>query len=275
MKSFSLPACIAIIAIFTAYGHAGNTCQARVLASIEVSGASLSLADLLSPDSCPAIRRAASGIRLGAAPREGSPRVMEGSQVRARLEELFHKELVDRGSSGNSSREPLLAEVPERISIRHSGSRASCTEIESRILPGDFSQEADCGAVERIPRDAAVELAGKSWDPVLGNWNFVARCAHPSDCVPFLVRAKSSSLPPVINGTSRQDVAAAALDSKLLLRPGQTTPLLWDEDGIRLTAPAVCLDRGAAGETVRARILQSGRIVHAIVLSTGGLRFQS
>ena len=35
---------------------------------------------------------------------------------------------------------------------------------------------------------------------------------------------------------------------KPLVRPGQTVTLLWDQDGIRLTVPAVSLDRGGAGE---------------------------
>ena len=60
-----------------------------------------------------------------------------------------------------------------------------------------------------------------------------------------------------------------------LVHPGETVTLLWDQDGIRLLVPAVCLDPGRAGEPVRASIVRSGRTIRAIVESAGTLRAAS
>lgn len=59
------------------------------------------------------------------------------------------------------------------------------------------------------------------------------------------------------------------------VRPGQTVLLVWDAEGVRLMAPAVCLDRGGIGERVRARIRSSGRVLTAVVASAGELRASS
>jgi flagella basal body P-ring formation protein FlgA len=48
--------------------------------------------------------------------------------------------------------------------------------------------------------------------------------------------------------------------------------LLWDQNGIRLTVPTVCLESGAPGKQIRTRIIPSGRVVRAIVVSAGMLR---
>jgi hypothetical protein len=61
----------------------------------------------------------------------------------------------------------------------------------------------------------------------------------------------------------------------VMVRPGQTVILVWDQDGIRMQLPALCLDRGGNGSQVRARILQSGAVVRATVVGVGSLRMIS
>jgi hypothetical protein len=60
-----------------------------------------------------------------------------------------------------------------------------------------------------------------------------------------------------------------------LVRPGQPAMLVWDGDGIRVVVPVTCLDRGAPGESVRARITPSGTVVRAVVIEAGVLRAMS
>jgi hypothetical protein len=60
-----------------------------------------------------------------------------------------------------------------------------------------------------------------------------------------------------------------------LVKSGQRVELLWEQDGIRLRASAVCLEPGAAGDTVRAKFARTGRVVHALVLADGSLRATS
>jgi hypothetical protein len=59
------------------------------------------------------------------------------------------------------------------------------------------------------------------------------------------------------------------------VRPGQTVILVWDQDGIRLQVPALCLEAGILGAKVRARILRGNRVVRAIVESGKSLRVVS
>ena len=70
-------------------------------------------------------------------------------------------------------------------------------------------------------------------------------------------------------------MAKAATPEKPLVRPGEAVTLLWDQDGIRLVVPAICLDKGTAGDAVRARIVRGGRLVRAVVESAGRLRVAS
>jgi hypothetical protein len=86
--------------------------------------------------------------------------------------------------------------------------------------------------------------------------------------VPPEPRKRSAPRPP----NSLPPAAPPAPANGDLVRRGQTVILVWDQDGIRVQVPAQCLDRGALGGEVRARILQSGVVVRATVVGAGGLR---
>jgi len=273
-----------------------SSCQVTVRASVEVAG-EFSLADLLGRGTCSKMLGAAAQVRMGSAPVAGSVRVLEGREVRAAVQKVVQKL---KGNLGREAGEfaPLL--VPERITVRRAGARASCADI-ARSIPGTSPGTADCGAADRIARDAALEFSRPAWDPALGRWQLYARCVHPADCVPFLVRlrgrdagagagagegAEAEAETATEAGKARSPMARlAAMSSQsvgqaasgrgravALVRPGQAVTLLWDQDGIRLVIPAVALDPGAPGERVRARIVRGGRLVRAVVVSAGMVR---
>jgi len=258
-------------------GAAGQSeCNVTVPANVEVAAGEFSLADLLAPGGCPELARAAVSVRLGSAPAAGSARVLEGGDVRSRLRKLAE-------ASGINARLERMR-VPERITVRRAGARASCADIQTEILAAlpaqpsqtmATSQDADCGAAGRIPYGTHLELMRKVWDPVLASWNVSTRCVPVADCVPFLVRVrKRGSQPPVLASLPRTAVPREDA-SRPLVRRGQTVSLLWDQDGIRLVVPAVCLDAGGAGQRVRARISPGGRVVRAVVESAAMLRAAS
>jgi hypothetical protein len=283
-------------------------CPAKVVARVEVPDGEFSLTDLLAPDTCPALRQAAAGVALGHAPLAGSERVFTGSEVRAQLNNL--------AVSLPSTTEFAITSVPERIVVRRAGPRATCAEIGLRIadntpesalssassppqsaagpsLLWDVSwqdpslqktswQKNMCGGAGRIPQQAALEITKKVWDAGLRSWKVSVRCRHPGDCVPFLVRSPGQGLPSrssvLPNGQSSTASTIAAATGTPLVRPGQTVTLTWDQGGIRLVVPAVCLDLGGPGEVVRARILGGdggGRLMRAVVESAGRLRVTS
>lgn len=289
MKPLLIAAGFAGLSLLPCASSAQQACRVAVKASVEVSGREFSLADLLAPDSCPGLVRAASRVHLGSAPLAGSPRVLAGDDVRD-----FFRKMADGTGRGAYASASLT--IPQRVIVRSAGARASCTEIGTRVLAHRGTAQAlasttfDCGAADRIPRDAPVESTRTVWDAALGSWEVSARCIHPSDCVPFLVRvsALDSQLETArsihseetakasLKRTAPVDEAALSpLSRNPLVRPGETVSLLWDQDGIRVVVPAVCLDRGGPGERVRARILQGGRLISAIVVSAGRLRAAS
>lgn len=71
---------------------------------------------------------------------------------------------------------------------------------------------------------------------------------------------------------SRSHAAPSAPATEEAVRPGQTLELTWDQGGIRVEVPALCLDRGKIGGEVRARIRNGGAVVRAIVESASSLR---
>jgi len=257
---------------------------AAVRSEVEIATGELALSDLLGPGACPAMLLAARRVRLGKAPLAGSVRVFDGNQVRA-----FIRKMEGAEFSGSWN-------VPPRITVRRVGNRDSCADLANQILatlpsPTDDARPVrtmDCGAAGRIPQEAPLELSKAVWNPGLASFEISARCKHPADCVPFLVRvreerspgtpksaprASTVSIAAVIASSPSRAVGASQLaDQRPLVHSGQTATLVWDQDGIRLLVPVLCLDPGGPGQPVRARILRGGRVIHAIVVSAGRLR---
>lgn len=241
-------------------------CRVVMAESVEVRSEVFSLADLLPATGCAQLSPYASQVVLGKIPREGGVRVLDGANVLALLSQLAHRE------ENNGS---VSFDVPPRISVRRWGSGLSCSEIADRIFTRSDavgrSNSAECAVPGLIPRDASLELVRRFWDPALGNWNLIARCAHASDCIPFLLRLPESSQSPklVPSGSARLDAArpgSANPAEPPLVRAGQRATLVWDQAGIRAVLPAVSLDAGRAGARIRVRLVSGGRIVHATVM---------
>jgi hypothetical protein len=285
MKPFLIAAGIVSFSLVAGVSPGHASCRVTARASVEVSG-EFSLADLLGSGSCLPLRRAAAQVALGSAPVTGSVRVLAGNEVRALVQKLA-------AGLGQDAGEFVTIVVPERITVRRAGARASCADIARSIAVTSTSAgPADCGAADRIPHDASLEFSPPAWDPALRSWQLYARCVHPADCVPFLVRLRGRD--PGVGaeagaateaGKARSTIARLAASSQsqgqtasgparalALVHPGQPVTLLWDQDGIRLVIPAVALDRGAPGEPVRARIVRGGRLVRAVVVGAGMVR---
>lgn len=276
MKRFLNAACFSALLLVAAFSECQSSCPVIALGEVQASGTVLSLADLLSPGSCPAVRRSAAQVRLGAAPLDGSVRVFEGNQIRGLLEPF----VLD---SETTQRAVLF--VPERIRVHRARRRSSCAEIEAKVfsVSGSAPNDADCGAAGRIAEDAALSVTHKHWDSALRSWVFSAHCTRPSDCVPFLIRVPGdreqtdavAGFSGESNSASPRSMDAGQAELNLLIRPGDKASLLWDQDGIRLTIPAVCMDKGRAGDTVRVRLEPSHRIVRAVVVNPKVLRIES
>jgi Chaperone for flagella basal body P-ring formation len=305
-------------------------CEAdRVADRIEVSGGEITLADFLPASGCPDRRQAAARVRLGRAPLAGSVRVFAGAEVQAQMNRLAAEYTAEHaakdaakpgaahvaeGEDKNEDKDEdgslqwASLSVPERITVRSRGARASCADLAKRILAGiapgaarsslaesaanksirpapgaGSAPDVDCGAADRIPEDAPVEVIRATWDAALKTWDISAGCVHPSDCVPFLVRLRGGdqpARPALVRFALRESPAGEPVSHKAasptgdspLVRSGDKAILSWDRGGIRLLVPVVCLAAGTLGQTVRARIAGTGRILEATVAAPGQLR---
>ena len=247
-------------------------CEANFLNSVELRGQELTLADVLDPGTCPSLLRSAAQVSLGKAPLEGCDRVLEGREVRALVDRIaFSKGIgikIDGFGGGN---------VPERIVVRRSGSHLSCSDIAAKIISHREQNVqnggVNCGALRRIRKDVSLNTMRKSWDPALQSWEFTVRCARAMDCVPFLVRVAGSDSGNPDGMLETWGAARSRPESIVnpLVHAGKKSTLLWDQDGIRVILPAICLDSGKQGDTVRVRLESGSRIMQATVTAEGTL----
>jgi hypothetical protein len=297
MKRTQIFGSLAVLAISCFPAAALPRCAAIGLrANAEVGDSGISLADLLTAESCPALRHAAASVWLGNSPQPGSTRVFDSSEIRRAFHQLALADPLAKAAADVHSPEGI---VPERIVVRRAGAKASCGEIGDFVsrtlrarMPVDASltsarelttaqplpgRELDCGRAGRIPRDAPLELIRAFWDPALQGWEYSLRCVRPSDCVPFLVRQIPAASKPGAASKTASDLRfpkgqPQSANAPVAVQVGQTATLFWEQDGIRAVLPVTCLDRGAVGSLVRARTKNGNRILRAEVVSAGVLR---
>jgi len=248
-----------------------------VRAEVQVAREELSLADVLDAEVCPAVRKAAAGISLGATPRLGGTRVLEGGQVRRFIEGMSIEEI----RTGKAH-----LKIPERVLVHGSGVAKSCVEI-AQFLEGTTSAQnsesaslwgednLDCSAARIVPAEASLELIKSEWNAGLRRWEFALRCAEPTACIPFLVwtrpQAPAQLRAEVGSGLSfarreGQPTKTEAGEKELLVKRGQTVILTWDHGGIRVALPVTSLEAGVLGQVVRVQLKSVVRIMRAEVI---------
>jgi hypothetical protein len=271
---------------------AGQACKnVAVEASVEIAQGELTLADLLTRNSCPQWREAAAQVSLGAAPRAGSARVLDGRRVRLLLEGLgdhLDQKVEEAGSM----------QIPERIVVQRAGAVKSCSAIAGFLAgatsaqmagaPSRWQEKVDCAAARGIPETAALELAKATWNAALQRWEFALRCARPEDCIPFLVWVQQEKTSPAkvddarsggarglafrFEPSARTLAKAGENAAERLVKRGQTAMLTWEQAGIRVVVPVTCLEAGGLGQFVRVRFKSTARTLLAEVVGAGTLR---
>ncbi|HVI08292.1 MAG TPA: flagella basal body P-ring formation protein FlgA [Candidatus Binatia bacterium] len=227
-----------------------------VRGDVEMQAETLTLKDLLGPG-CAAAGMYADRMVLGRAPRAGVVRILRGEDVR--------RVFSDSGWSA--------VEVPERIAVRRGGEAKTCGQIAGLLsAQGGAVDALDCAGAQSVPRNAELELVRASWNRALERWEYALRCARAEQCVPFLVWAKDANRTPEPGRTR----AARQPDSVAhIVTPGQSATLVWDDAGIRVTVPVICLEGGAVGATVRVRVKNGPEVLRAVVTGAHALRVQS
>ena len=253
-----------------------------VRASVDAAREDLTLADFLSSETCPRTRQAAAQVSMGKAPRAGAVRVVEGQQMRALLAGLVSD------NAGSTARTQIPDRIPDRIMVRRAGATKSCVEIadflagaapsqDNRLSSHLWRNNLECGAIQGIAEGAELELIKSDWDAGLRRWEFLLHCVRPEDCVPFMVSARD---PETQRGNSPHAASSAESSTRvqssagfaLLVRPGETAMLTWDQAGIRVTLPVTCLDAGGLGQYVRVRLKSTPQVLRAEVVGNGAVQ---
>ena len=274
-------------------GCAGTTCRTLVVRSqVKATQGELSLADLLAPGTCALWYRWAAQVSLGAVPRAGSARVLEGNEIRRLLRGI--------GDRGRNTAGDDQQRIPERIVVRQARAVKSCAEIAKVISAADPAQAArggrelkgkdtdrdkekdtdkdlDCSAARNVPQDSSLELVKAKWNAGLQRQEFALRCEHPEDCIPFLVwrRADTGAAESDQSSLFSRNRGGANSEGKEavpLIKTGQTAMLTWDEAGIRVVLPVTCLDAGGLGQRVRVRFKNAPRTLRAEIVGAGMVR---
>jgi Chaperone for flagella basal body P-ring formation len=253
-----------------------------VEASVEIGQGELTLADLLAPGRCPRWREAAAQVSLGAAPRPGSARILDGRQVQLLLEALAnHPEQKVEEARG--------MQIPERIVVQRAGAAKSCADIRGFLAsaapademagaPSGWQEKVDCAAARSIPQSAPLELTKTIWNTALRRWEFALRCVRPGDCVPFLVWVRADASRGAVQRaalpaeSSTRALVKAGSGGERLVKRGQVAMLTWEQGGIRVVLPVTCLDAGGLGQLVRVRFGNGARTLQAEVVGEGTLR---
>jgi hypothetical protein len=242
--------------------------------TVEVSGATIPLAQLLPRHSSLALRQASVAIELGRSPQPGSFRVLEAGQIMQVL----------------SQRPDLLRQlaIPDRILVRRSGwvvQRAAIRAAIGRFLPAksdnrDFT-DSTLQALDDIAaqaEDPALEVTGLTRDVRGRGFEFRLRCVPRALCSSFVAHLLdpepgssgfgSSGLTGAIASMSSLPSAAKAT-GPILAEAGKKAMLLLDDGSMSISLPVTCLERGRLSQKIRVLDASSHRILHAEVVGAG------
>lgn len=261
-------------------GAAGaSDAKTTLVRDVVVNGKSIYLADLLPASSPGAIRIPAQEILVGASPQPGSVRVFASSDI-ARL-------LNDANLSSRVT-------VPEQIVVRRSGHLVTREEVAEAIR-GTLTHNRIEGTQEIKPEDihlsARVIVSAENpdlrvtrieMDRSLEEMKFWLVSGAEPTLLPFIVMVRPScdacgssgmarrlNMETSMNSGSRsgQQTGRHAESAPIYVEAGKIARLhVISGPEMQMDLIAISLERGTLGQTVRAKIQQTGKILSARVV---------
>jgi len=257
-----------------------------LLAEAQVATESIYLSDLLPAPTPAAIRDAASKISLGNAPPPGGTITLSAEKIAAyipvgaREEVAIPPEVVIHRSARMLTREEVVAALKRAL--------------QSNKIPGLPSIEADdihfSAPVHVSAADAHLEVRRLDIDPALKQARFLLAVGdHHS--LPFLATADLRSTPSEVPSGDADRSASADLLAALravpstsasikvatsditLVDPRRHASLHVASENMQMVLDVAPLEKGAFGQTVRVRVLSSGRVLRGQV--TGESRLEA
>jgi hypothetical protein len=254
-----------------------NQTTVRLRDAVEVNSSRVWLSDLLPYDAPSALRKAAAAIDLCPAPRPGSARVLDASQVTDRL----------------ARRPEVLRQlaIPSRITLRNLGwpmaeatVRAAIAKyLSQRGQPRDLPDGATLEWLRPLAANQehpGLEVTGFDWDHRQQSLQVRLRCGARASCGSFVVHVV---LPPELSDKWRDQLglgrtrssaeasptATANGDDSELAEKGKPATLILDDGTMRISLRVICLQGGALNQQIRVVEAKSQRVFHAEVVGAG------
>jgi hypothetical protein len=124
----------------------------------------------------------------------------------------------------------------------------------------------------RMPQGAQLHVAAVHAFAGAKTWLLRLECGSRLECLPFEValrlRGSDNGAGLALRHGSMLSTPLAQLSAPVV-RSGEKVRLAEEVSGMRLSAPAVCLQSGSIGQKIRVRNVSSGRVVLARVRGAG------
>lgn len=253
-----------------------------LLAEARVATESVYLSDLLPAPTPAAIREAAAKISLGTAPPPGGTITLSAAKIAAS---------IPVGARGEVAIPPqVVIHRSDRMLTRQEVVAALQRSLQSNQIPGlpaiDAADIHFSAPVHVSAADAHLQVRRLDIDPALNQARFLLAVGdHRS--LPFLVTADLRSMP----SEALKSDAAQSADLLAALRAAPSTPASINvatpdvplveprkraslhvvSESMQMVLDVAPLEKGALGQTVRVRVLASGRVLRGQVTGQGRL----
>jgi hypothetical protein len=267
----------------------GGAARIALLAQVRISGDAILLANLLPDDISGKVRELASGISLGKTPQNGSARTLQAAMIAEAMER-----------SGIASAQFV---IPEVISVERDGRLLSCEEILASVREAvtrfSLSSHAEAALIAvrpaditwdsglRVPLgDARLRVLDMTVNVAAGQASFRVAAESEAHGVPFevfarlpagkiLLEGNVAGMPQateklVLASTPRKATTPLSggevAEGPVLVAAGKAARLRLHSQNSNILLEVQALQAGRAGETIRVRVLASGRTLRARVI---------
>lgn len=254
-----------------------------VAEKVEVPGDELTLAALLPASAPPGLLQAARSIDLGRSPLLGSVRPLTKKEIEARLK--------------NSPETLRAIRLPEHVIVSRRSFAIAPERLQAAIrnflrtrgwsaadLRGESAAQVEGLARTALP-DATFEVEDAAWDARHHRLQFRIHCVARAACGSFIADAQPSpAMAPLwqqrfgslhkshagskasVQARATEPVAQKQSSQPALALAGKPATLILQGNGIRITMPVICLQRGAFAQKVRVRDLPGKHMFEARVI---------
>jgi hypothetical protein len=245
-----------------------GTLRIALLANAQVQGDAVLLADFLPPHVPSRLRAVAESISFGSAPQIGSIRRFSRAAVTAALQD------------NRFSRDSFL--VPEFLTARRAGHiltqqdvfaaiEAALTKSKNVQVPTLRPQDLTLESLIEVPEGpSALEVTQLTFDESIRRARFRLWPRNSPGTLPFYVTApiRAEKLPQPISGSN---TSALSANSAVLVEPRQLARLHLHSANSAMLLVVRPLQPGHLNETIRVRLVTSGRTLQARVIAANSL----